>query len=494
MKKTKEYVTIDWMKGYHNTPVNTLQEESGFIQGENFFIGVDGVLYPRHNYIVGLTFLLPEGFYFTSMLYTIGGYIGITQDGRVWSSPNGTTYYDLNQGAYFGGNPIPKMTGEVGLFAWEGNKVLITSTLIKAVWLNIDTSFVPPEEGGTLAWKYIGCVPATPYTPPVQDYTIGIGCIHEARFFIGKYNTLYYSTRDEPSTGYNITAGNEFVSFDSNDRSFAGLFEVSGAMYILLGGAGEVGFSVFRKSAVLKAGGDLIGADQFVEIISDYDLNVINYKQMVVCDGKIFIWLKGMGLCFIDGDNITSVSERIKEVVGLANDSYFMNVVVLASTSDSLVLCKATSSSYCWVYDVKRQMWFNWTGISDITGKIIGDPKRMFLTVTGGIYLKDRSITTAVNMLSYNIDGSYPFVEKSIRHIYIDGNVASGAITVVVKGRKRIGGTQSTILTTTITPSGVSTVNVPNNNTYSDFTIQLVGTGMTLKQVVVELEYKRRFK
>lgn len=487
---------LTWEKGYKRPLIdNSLYTDlsPGFVNGTNFIIDDGGNIAPRPSPTLLYTTVTTDGpvkGVYLNKLDPDSLFVYLSSAGHVCIvSKIGVTQLEIDLST--GATPAPIFDPTIStIVQWEGYKVIISSTEINAIVVDM-SAYIGSGLLGGADWNYLV---SRIKTAPATNNTKGYCATHENRLVIGSGNVLYYSDRDNFDSGYAIVTGSEQVKFDSSDKDIVGLIDVSGALYILMSGHGT---TIYRKGAVMD---EILAIDssQFMEVISDLNCRIKTQNQWLVEDGVLYVWLDGKGLCRIHGDNLVDVSERVQETVWFMADSSF--TVILVPIGNGLVGWLRSGTTVMYVFDTKKNIWYSWVDdlFALISGIIYGNQRMLFCVsgVTDAFYsFQSGSYTTTDISVSINFPAtnfSLPGYDKYFRRLLIDGACKTSTnITVVIRGNTVFRGTPTTIVSTTIDPTQAESISKRPNKRAEDLQVTISGTNLYLRGICVIIDIRR---
>lgn len=350
---------------------------------------------------------------------------------------------------------------------------------------------------GASGCKALAIVTST--TPPTWGYvyndskTQGIVGSDEGRLFICDMSkTIYYSTRYDITTGYNVSGEGEWFNLGDSHHRVIDMMTVNGIFYIFKSSTSDMGFEIFAKKVTYEAD-QLIDQTQF-EIVF-----ITNYGKIpsphCICEmgGDLYIFAYPHGLLRVRGNSCENLDPPSNLWRGLEHT----NAIIVPDNVAKLIMVKfkigSTTSDDVYAYDVRTGVWTRWEDI-DIDCRYrnteyywasstygVNSIQTLYY-LRGGTNITPRIYTTPLNL-------GFPGYEKFLRRIQVNGR---GYKTLTVIGKGKTGGDYETLHTiSSIDASGL--IELPANQRFEDCIIKIDGyNDLRIESLTIEFFVRRR--
>ena len=266
----------------------------------------------------------------------------------------------------------------------------------------------------------IAAIEGTTCTVASGTYTKGMAAPDEGRLFCINGNLVYYSTRFDYTTGYNNTAGDEWLTIPEVCDDLVSLKNVAGSLYVIQSSSNTGRIYIWKKVQTYSDPLDLLDFTSFQQVLGVDDAAIVNGNDGIgVLGGNICFWANGSGLNIVSDRGTKVVSQNIQawNPIGL-----LYNCIVATDQRSKKIFVKEENSTTTFVYDMVTETWSNWN--VNVTCKGYGQPGGMFGTALNwgpayvGGYPTDTNDTTIVPvMYTPVIDFGAPDMEKFLTRI-----------------------------------------------------------------------------
>lgn len=291
--------------------------------------------------------------------------------------------------------------------------------------------------------------------------------------FRGDYTQYTWSEYGEDDPGTIDTFDNQWFVLGNTNTYVFKILNISGTIYIFKTSPFSGGLEIYKKEQYYSDPEDLIDSSCFVLVFNDKKTTVPSWRSVTHFGGNIWMWVKNIGLCYLEGNNLIEVSQPITSSTTSVADSTAGDVVVIADERRKLILCHETTSNNTYVYDAVKKIWQLWTGIN-VSAQGFGSGDSIFgvediaAPVKLGRFARTGdTVTTTVR--TPVLDFGYPYAEKFLRRLKIDGQGIT-EIRIYMRNHKS---ENFTLYITVSNPSHVT--NFYNNYRFRDIIIEIDG-------------------